>query len=183
MPAGMAGFTILELMIAVAVLAILLGIGVPSFNDMIRQNRLAAQTNEFLAAAALARSEAVKRGKLVSLCPTAAAAAGADACAGDDTWSDGWLVFVDDSTTGIIDGTDAVIQRFRPSTEQRINITNPQTLFISYRGDGATTLGLGNRSTFTIAPEREYCANPQGARSVVVSASGRVNVTRINCPA
>jgi type IV fimbrial biogenesis protein FimT len=169
-------------MIAVAVLAILLGIGVPSFNEMIRQNRLAAQTNDFLAAAALARSEAVKRGKLISMCPTAAQAAGADACSGDDTWSNGWLVFVDENTTGIIDGTDAVIQRWPASTLQRINITNPNTLFISYRGDGATTLGLGNRSTFTVAPERQYCADPQGARSVVVSAAGRANVTRVNCP-
>lgn len=169
-------------MIAVAVLAILLGIGVPSFNEMIRQNRLAAQTNDFLAAAALARSEAVKRGKLISMCPTAAQAAGADACSGDDRWSNGWLVFVDENTTGIIDGTDAVIQRWPASTLQRINITNPNTLFISYRGDGATTLGLGNRSTFNITPERQYCANPQGARSVVVSAAGRANVTRVNCP-
>lgn len=169
-------------MIAVSVLAILLGIGVPSFNDMIRQNRLANQTNDFLAAAAVARSEAVKRGKLVSMCPTAANAAAANACSGDDAWSNGWLVFVDENTIGIIDGTDAVIQSWPTSTTQRINITNPNTLFISYRSDGSTTLGLGNRSTFSVVPYRGYCANPQGARSVVVSAAGRVNVTRVNCP-
>lgn len=177
----MRGFTVLELMIAVAVLGILLGVGVPSFNAIMRQNRLAGQTNDFLAAAAMARSEAVKRGTLVSLCP--AAADGSDACSGDDAWSNGWLVFVDEGVAGVInDDTDLVIQRWPAAAEQRINITNPDTNFISYRNDGATTLGLGNRATFTVAPERNYCADPLGARSVVVSAAGRVNVTRINCP-
>ena len=71
------GFTLLELMITVAVLAILLSLGVPSFAETIRNNRVAAQTNELVTALSLARSEASKRGMPVSVCAGAAACGGA----------------------------------------------------------------------------------------------------------
>ena len=49
------GFTLLELMVTLAIVAIVLTVGIPSFREMMRENRLATQTNEFLAA--LARVE------------------------------------------------------------------------------------------------------------------------------
>ena len=180
-----AGFTVLELMIAVAVLGILLGIGVPSFQGMVRQNRLATQTNEFLAAAAMARSEAVKRGTTVTICP--ADPANANSCSGTDAWGNGWIVFADEEgTVGTIDingaPDDVIIQRWPAATDRRITITNAGVTSLTYRGDGGTTLGAGTTSTFVVAPESNYCANPDGARNVIVTATGRVNATRRNCP-
>src|SRR5690606_31096409 len=88
------GFTLLELMVAITVLGVLLGIGVPAFNDMIRNNRVAAQANEFTTALSLARSEAARRGMPVAVCASNAAQ---NACAGDDVdnWGNGWLIFSD----------------------------------------------------------------------------------------
>ena len=60
------GFNVLELMVAVAVLGVLLGLGVPSFTQMIRDNRVVADTNELVVALSAARSEAVKRGPTLS---------------------------------------------------------------------------------------------------------------------
>lgn len=172
-----AGFTVLELMITIAVLGILLGVGVPSFNAIVRQNRLASQTNELLAAAAMARSEAVKRGTTVTLCPVDPN--DALACSGDDSWSDGWMIFADEED----DDNDAVIQRWPPASERRMTITNNEDLVsITYRGDGSTTLGVGVTTSFIVAPEADYCQDPEGARRVTVSATGRVNATRIDCP-
>ena len=179
-----AGFTILELMIAVTVLGILLGIGVPSFQGIIRQNRLAAQTNELLAAAAMARSEAVKRGATVSICPVSAA--DQNLCGND--WSNGWLVFSDDQgTVGQFnaDGTlpdDVIIQRWTASATRRITVSNAAVTSVTYRGDGGTTLGAGGATIFTVAPEPGYCSNAQGARDVTVTATGRVNAVRRDCP-
>jgi type IV fimbrial biogenesis protein FimT len=169
------GFTILELMITVAVLAILLGIAVPSFSAMIRQNRLAAQTNDLLTAAAVARSEAVKRGSLVTLCP-----ANGNNCSGNAQWDGGWLVITDDGpNVGTLDAGEIVVQRWPAATEQRLIVRNEDSLTsISYRGSGTTTIAApGTEFTITNAT----CTNPNGVRTIEVTPSGRTSVTRSDC--
>lgn len=61
------GFTLLELMVTVAVLAILLTVGIPGFGDLVRNNRVTAQTNQLITAINIARTEAVKRGRNVQV--------------------------------------------------------------------------------------------------------------------
>lgn len=65
-----AGFTLLELVITVAVLAIVLSVGIPSFRDMSNRNRLTSVTNEIVGATQLARMEAIRRNTRVVVCPT-----------------------------------------------------------------------------------------------------------------
>jgi prepilin-type N-terminal cleavage/methylation domain-containing protein len=66
------GFTLVELMVAIMVLAILLGLAVPSFRDASLGSRLAGYANDMVASSQLARSEAVKRNRLVVICATGA---------------------------------------------------------------------------------------------------------------
>lgn len=173
---GAAGFTILELMIAVAVLAILMGIAVPSFSEMIRQNRLAAQSNDFLTATAVARSEAVKRGSRVTLCP-----ANGNNCSGNAVWSSGWLVITDDGPNiGTLDAGEMVLQRWPSAAGQSLAVTNGGGLTsVSYIGSGATTLAAAG-TTFTITGAKG-CKNPNGQRIVTVATSGRASVARRDC--
>ena len=96
------GFTLLELMVTVAVAALLLAIGVPTFQSMVRNNRIAAHTNDFMSSLNLARSEANKRGRRVVLCKSdktdnIAACTAANNCCTTSTgnWEQGWIVFVD----------------------------------------------------------------------------------------
>jgi len=63
------GFTLVELMVTVIVLAILVGVAVPGLDTLMRRNRIATASSDFSAAVAYARGEAVRRGKTVSLCP------------------------------------------------------------------------------------------------------------------
>jgi len=74
------GFTLIELMITIAVLAVVLAIAVPSFQGMINRNRLVASGNEVVAALQLARMEAVRRNSRVELCPST----NGTACSGSD---------------------------------------------------------------------------------------------------
>ncbi len=78
------GFSLIELIVALAVAAILLTIGVPSFSALIESQRMTTTVNNLLAAVNLTRSEALQRGARVDLAPLDGA-----------KWENGWVVFVD----------------------------------------------------------------------------------------
>ncbi|MFH1601103.1 MAG: GspH/FimT family pseudopilin [Pseudomonadota bacterium] len=69
------GFTLVELMVVLAVLAVLIGVAVPSFQNITNRNRLTAVTNEMVAALQLTRVEAIRRNARVVFCPTTDGAA------------------------------------------------------------------------------------------------------------
>ena len=106
------GFTLVELMVTLAVAIILLAVGMPLFSGMAANNRATAQANTFLAGFKLARSEAVKRGADVSVCAVADPAASPATCGGNGDWSNGLLVFTDAGTAGSVDGADARLKLF-----------------------------------------------------------------------
>lgn len=93
MPKKQAGFTALELIITMTIAAILLGVGIPSFINTIRTNRLAASTNEVVSALMYARSEAVKRNLPIAMCRSSNGTA--CAAAGTGGWEIGWMTYVD----------------------------------------------------------------------------------------
>jgi type IV fimbrial biogenesis protein FimT len=80
------GFTLMELMVTIAIAAILLSIAIPSFTPTIASNRLTTYANEFVTALNLARSEAVKRGIQVTVRRKGTTS---------QVWEGGWDVFVD----------------------------------------------------------------------------------------
>lgn len=84
------GFSLLELMVTITVAGILLAIAVPNFRDVIRRNQVSSASNELLAAMSYARTEAITRGQLVSICPSAD---GAACTAGGKAYEPGWLVY------------------------------------------------------------------------------------------
>lgn len=100
------GFTLIELMVTLSVLAILTTLGVPSFMATIRDNRLATTANEMLTDLAYARSEAVTRGGSASLC----ASSDGSHCATSGNWEQGWIVFADSNGDGVVDSGDSVLR-------------------------------------------------------------------------
>ncbi|ENA33281.1 MULTISPECIES: GspH/FimT family pseudopilin [Pseudomonas] len=83
------GFTLIELMVTVAVLAIVLTIAVPSFSNLIQSSRTNALVNELNGTLQIARSEALKRRKNVIVCRRNEAGT---ACDNGTDWSNGWLI-------------------------------------------------------------------------------------------
>ena len=95
-------FTLVELLVTIAVGAIVLAIGVPSFNNLIQTNQLATQTNKFIGVLNYARSEAVKRKQDIIICPSSAE----DSCNGGNSFDNGWLVYVDADTNNTFSAGD-----------------------------------------------------------------------------
>lgn len=84
------GFTLIELMVTLVVLAVLTLIAVPNFRDTMRRSRVSSASNALLADLAYARSEAVSRGNYVSVCPGNAEGSG---CQDGQAYEGGWLVY------------------------------------------------------------------------------------------
>ena len=90
MPSRNRGFSLLELMITITVMAILVAIALPNFRDVIYRNQVSSASNAVLAAVNYARSEAITRGQLVSMCPGTKAAG---CSAGSKIYDQGWIVY------------------------------------------------------------------------------------------
>lgn len=102
------GFSLIELMVVLGVVAIALGIGVPVFGRLVANQRMSSATNDLVSSLHGARSEALKRQVTVTLCPTAG---GNGACVDGGNLAAGWTVFVDRNADGAISSDDVVLQR------------------------------------------------------------------------
>ena len=100
------GFTIVELMIVIALLAVMVSVGVPAFLNFTQTNTVAATANRFMSSLALAKSEAIKRNTNITVCRFVQTGATTFTCTNDGLWEQGWGVWVDQNTNGVIDNTE-----------------------------------------------------------------------------
>lgn len=167
----MRGFTLIELMVAVAVLAVLLGIAVPSFNDAALGSKLGSHANSLVASATLARSEAIKRNVSVTLC---ASADGAD-CATTGGWEQGWVVRcrTTDNITCNADGANWLVIHRQQAAASGLKISEAsakRTLAFSPTGVGAEA------ATLTVCRSSPSAGSQE--RVVSISATGRAYVSK-----
>jgi prepilin-type N-terminal cleavage/methylation domain-containing protein len=115
-----AGLTLVELLVTIAVLGVLLGIGIPAFGGLAQDNRLSTTTNRLVGALHLTRSEAVRRNARVTICSSA----DGEYCATEGGWEQGWIVFVDTGATG---SAGRAIHCWRLVTRPRTASSSPAT--------------------------------------------------------
>jgi len=170
-----AGLTLVELLVVMAVLGILLGIGVPALDQFAADSRLTATTNRLVSALHLARSEAVRRNTRVTLC----ASADGVFCAADGDWDQGWIVFVDGSGTGARAAGDPLLA-VGEGVAHGITVTgnSPVRHYVSYVGLGATRRANGSLQMGTLT----VCAGAEGRR-VIISRTGRPRQQHGECAA
>lgn len=183
-----AGFTLVELMVTIVVLAILLAIGIPAFASLIASNRLTSATNELMAALQTARTEALRRNARVTVCPAAPTANG---CSG--AWRDGWIAFVDPSAGNAPSPENAADILFRggPLPTGIVAVANaPLSSYVSFTADGASKQLNGGflAGTLRVCSTSTALTNERRARDLVLIASGRLVLTHpgavaASCPA
>lgn len=167
---GQAGFTLMELLIGIAVLAILTTLALPSFTQFIQNNRLAGEANEMVAAFQFARSEALKRGIAVQVCSSADGAS----CGGSD-WSDGWIAFRDPD--GNDEPNDAAVDVLRVWTSPGDDFQfTPASGTVGFQPNGFAT---GAAQGFDLQLDGSTEGNN---RRVFIERTGRVGSCRTDEP-
>jgi len=172
------GFTLIELLVALIVAAVILGFAIPNFTNQIRNNRSLAFGEEFVSALNYTRSEAVKRGALVSICPSNDAG---DACASD--WTNGWLVFLDgaaNATDGSVTFNTLLRYWEPPGEEMELTVERDGSAadFVRFTGVGALARVDDNPVEGTA--KHQDCTG-DAARQFNVSLSGSVRFQRAEC--
>ncbi|HEY3180899.1 MAG TPA: GspH/FimT family pseudopilin [Casimicrobiaceae bacterium] len=176
-PRKFAAFTLIELMIALALAGILAATAAPNWRAFLAASELRERSEALMRALSVARSEAIKRGTRVDLCPSVDRLR----CASSANWEIGWLTFINEANAAQPASGGAILSREVPAaTGITIAGNRPVADYISFtslgharRHDGALQMG-----TFTI------CRRGQDARKVVLANSGRtrLDVTKEACP-
>ena len=158
------GFTLLELIVFIAISAMTLSLGVPSFVGIVQNARLTAGTNEFVSALHQARGGAIERGVRTTLCPSSDAAD----CDMSAEWDEGWILFIDDNSDGSVDANEMVLTRHASLGGPMLISDNPGQL-VSYLPSGESRVGANRLGRFTI-----YDSRGKG-RFIRLSRTGRIS--------
>ncbi len=139
-PAQDSGFTLLELLMTMAIAAILLTIGIPSFRYVTNSNRIAGEVNGLLGDLQFARSEAIKEGRSITVCVSNDQAT----CANSTTWNSGWIVWADVNNNNRVDGSEVLLRVQTPFTStDTFNASNNVSTIIFNREGYATGIANG----------------------------------------
>jgi len=130
------GTTLVELLTAISIAAILMAIAIPSYKYVTNVNRIASEINGLLGDMQYARIEAAKEGQTVTVCPSA----NGQTCLASTSWNSGWIVFSDPANIGTVDAGETVLrvrQAFN-STDSAVSDNGIQT--VTFNRDGFAQL-------------------------------------------
>lgn len=159
-------------MVVVCLASLMLVMAVRWGRDLWGRSQLAASADAFFHHLLLARSEAIKRRRLVVLCVREG-----EACSAQGAWSNGWLLFVDDDGDGILGSADIVLARSAALTTLiRASGNQPVARYIAFDGYGHTRLvsGAFQAGTITFCQVR---ATPGSSRAIIIAGNGRPRQT------
>lgn len=176
---GLQGLTLIELMIAISIGAILIALAAPSFKEALGKNRLSSAASEFTGAVQLARAEAIRNNRRVTLCRSE----DGSSCNSTDTVWPGWIVFVDLDGDGVRDNNEPVVKagtfdgNLRGIPSANITTANQR---ITFRGDGIARTNGQQLLTGTLALCLATTEPADNVRDVSLAFGSRTVVRKRN---
>jgi type IV fimbrial biogenesis protein FimT len=168
---------LIELMVGLAVMALLMMVAVPSFQSTIASSRVTTVTNDLVGSLAAARTEAIRRGVRVTVCASADGAS----CATD--WSQGWMVFTDSNRNADWDSGETILA-ITAKAPGGITVKGDGNAasFVSYSPDGQPkgTTGSplsGSRLQLQVCSDNAQLSDARRARLLEINLIGRLVTT------
>jgi type IV fimbrial biogenesis protein FimT len=148
---NMSGFNLIELLMVMAIAAIMAMIGIPSFKYVTTSNRVSSEVNSLLGDMQYARNEAVKEGQPVTVCPSTNPTATPPSCSGSNSWHTGWIVFSDPANGHTVPNANPIILRVQPAfTPQDTFVADNAVQAVTFNRRGfATSYATGGVSVIT----------------------------------
>ena len=175
------GFSVLELMITIAVLAILVGVALPSMRDLIARNKISSEVNRLVSDLLLARNTAITRGTFVTICRSSDQAT----CGGGPTnrFDQGWITYVSPVTRSAFASGTAGNELLKvgelASPEIQISTAGTQApTFITYLPTGRIDPATSGNIVITICVNGASTTRIPGRR-LTLSVSGRPALSEI----
>jgi len=160
------GFSITELMVVVAIVAILLGIGAPSYRYITNSYRMSAEVNGLLGDLQYARAEAIREGQYVTACVSNDGVS----CTGDTDWAKGWIVFSDPNNNQTVTAGVLRVQGAFTGTTPDTFIADGNVSAVTYNREGFATTAAGIvGTTLTL---HDSTANSAWSRCLVITGVG-----------
>lgn len=167
------GFSLLELLVTLAIGAVLLGLAVPSLQGLMSGSQLSATTNTLVYSLQTARSEAIKRGATVGVCTSTTPLAANAACDSGAGYDSGWIVFVDADDSGAREAAEEIVltvEARSPAFTLTADAVFADALYFNDSGYSVSAAGIPLSGGILI----DYAANSE-QRRVNVAANGRVS--------
>jgi len=141
----MLGFTMTEMLMTIAIAAILTSLAIPSFRYVTNANRIASELNGLLGDLQLARAEAIKEGRTVTVCQSTDGAT----CTNSTSWQGGWIVFSDPTNVGVYDAGETYFRIQKPFTGTDTFIASNNVTAITFNREGYA-VGMANGTLLTL---------------------------------
>ena len=168
LPSRLRGFTLIELLVTIALAGVLLSVAAPSMTKMIGANRVQTETSTFVNDLQFARSEAIKEGQPVTVCPSSDGAS----CLAANTWQQGWIVFSDPNGNATVDPSEDVPLRKRPAFKGGDTFAAaPSATAVTFNREGFTSSLGTSVVTFKLHTGDNF---GKSTRCVAVSIGGRL---------
>jgi type IV fimbrial biogenesis protein FimT len=163
---GALGFTLIEMLITIAIAAILMGIAIPSFRYITNANRIASELNGLLGDLQLARSEAIKEGRTITVCQSN----DGFVCSNTTSWEGGWIVFSDPTNVGVYDAGEVYIRKQRRFTGTDTFVASNNVSVITFNREGYA-VGMANGTLVTL---HDSGNNSAWTRCLSINLSGQM---------
>jgi len=157
------GFTLIELVIVLAIFSILFHFAAPTFQNIVADSRMTTQINTMATSFNYAKSEAIKRHHNTVICPN-----DNGSCARQSHWHNGWLIFIDENFNRELEQEEEVI--YVEAAKKNIKITSSRyRKRVVFRSKGYS---YGSNASFIFCDQR----GSTNARAIVLSNTGRTRI-------
>lgn len=167
------GFTLIELMLTIAIAGVLLAVGIPSFQGFIANSNMAATNNSLVYSIQLARSTSMERLSSAGVCVSNDPEAEDASCDAGAGYASGWIVYADDNSNGARDAGEDVLERV--AAPGNAFTFTPDATFENqiYFNDSGASINVAN-VPISGKIELSY-GDGEEKRRITVSANGRVS--------